>query len=303
MDAIAADRVLAVVRAPHIPDPAALCAALAEGGIRTVEFTFTTPGAAKVLAAAAAAAGPGRQVGAGTVLTAEQAAEAIDAGAEFLVTPAVRPEVAAVAARHGIPVLPGAFSPTEVAQAMDPGTAAVKIFPASALGPSYLKDLRGPFPDVRLVPSGGVSTDNARAFLEHGALAVCCGPRWSRRPSSRRAGTRRSPGAPAVSPTPCADQPGTDRSPARPRRVTGVTHPADLAAAPQVRAPITAICKHHQRIMGIACLPAGHDVAERSCPERHATPAALRRPPVAFMVRGGPRPGHPAHRARAAPWR
>jgi 2-dehydro-3-deoxyphosphogluconate aldolase/(4S)-4-hydroxy-2-oxoglutarate aldolase len=175
MRAIAGDRVLAVVRAPRIPDPAALCAALAEGGIGTVEFTFTTPGVGKVLAAAAAAAGPGRHVGAGTVLTAEQAAEAIDAGAEFLVTPAVRPEVAAVAARHGIPVLLGAFSPTEVAQAMDLGAAAVKIFPASALGPRYLKDLRGPFPDVRLVPSGGVSTENARSFLEHGALAVCCG--------------------------------------------------------------------------------------------------------------------------------
>ena len=175
MAAIAADRVLAVVRAPRIPDPAALCAALAEGGIRTVEFTFTTPGVAKVLAEAAAAAGPGRHLGAGTVLTAGQAETAIDAGAEFLVTPAVRPEVAAVAARRGIPVLMGAFSPTEVAWAMDLGAAAVKIFPASALGPRYLKDLRGPFPDARLVPSGGVSAQNARAFLEHGALAVCCG--------------------------------------------------------------------------------------------------------------------------------
>lgn len=173
--AISADRVLAVVRAPRIPDPAALCAALAEGGIRTVEFTFTTPGVAKVLAAAAAAREPGRHIGAGTVLTAAQAAEAIDAGAEFLVTPAVRPEVAAVAAARGIPVLMGAFTPTEVALALDLGAAAVKIFPASALGPRYLKDLRGPFPDVRLVPSGGVSAQNAREFLEHGALAVCCG--------------------------------------------------------------------------------------------------------------------------------
>jgi 2-dehydro-3-deoxyphosphogluconate aldolase/(4S)-4-hydroxy-2-oxoglutarate aldolase len=173
--AIAADRVLAVVRAPRIPDPAALCAALAEGGIRAVEFTFTTPGVAKVLAAAAAARQPGRHLGAGTVLTAAQAAEAIDAGAEYLVTPAIRPEVAAVAAARGVPVLMGAFSPTEVAQAMDLGAAAVKIFPASALGPRYLRDLRGPYPDVRLLPSGGVSRENARGFLEHGAMAVCCG--------------------------------------------------------------------------------------------------------------------------------
>jgi 2-dehydro-3-deoxyphosphogluconate aldolase/(4S)-4-hydroxy-2-oxoglutarate aldolase len=176
MQAMADGRVVAVVRAPRIPDPAALCAALAEGGIRVVEFTFTTPGVAEVLAAAAAGArAAGQHVGAGTVMTGEQAAQAIDAGAEFLVTPAIRPQVAEVAARRGIPVLLGAFTPTEVAQALDLGAAAVKIFPASALGPRYLKDLRGPFPDLRLVPSGGVGADNARAFLEHGALAVCCG--------------------------------------------------------------------------------------------------------------------------------
>lgn len=175
MEAMAADRVLAVVRAPRIPDPAALCAALGEGGIRTVEFTFTTPGVAALLAEAAAARPEGRHVGAGTVLTADQAAEAIDAGAEFLVTPAIRPEVAAVAARRGIPVLMGALTPSEVLQAVDLGAAAVKIFPAAALGPRYLKDLRGPFPHARLVPSGGVDSGNARAFLEHGALAVCAG--------------------------------------------------------------------------------------------------------------------------------
>ena len=172
---IAADRILAVVRAPRIPDPAELCAALASGGIRAVEFTFTTPNLPEVLAAAAAARAAGQHVGAGTVVTAEQAEAAIDAGAEFLVTPAVRPEVAAVAERRGVPVFLGAFTPTEVMRAIDLGAAAVKIFPASALGPRYLKDLHGPFPDARLVPSGGVSSANACAFLDHGAFAVCCG--------------------------------------------------------------------------------------------------------------------------------
>ncbi|MBR7837029.1 bifunctional 4-hydroxy-2-oxoglutarate aldolase/2-dehydro-3-deoxy-phosphogluconate aldolase [Actinospica durhamensis] len=175
LHAIAADRVLAVVRAPRVPDPAALCAALADGGIRTVEFTFTTPGVADVLAQAAAARRPGTHLGAGTVLTADQAAAAIDAGAEFLVTPALRPEVAKVAARAGIPVLMGALTPTEVLTAVELGAAAVKIFPAATFGPRYLKDLRGPFPDARLVPSGGVNAGNARAFLELGAFAVCCG--------------------------------------------------------------------------------------------------------------------------------
>jgi len=172
---IATDRILAVVRAPSIPDPAELCAALASGGIRAVEFTFTTPDLPAVLAAATAARGPGQYVGAGTVVTADQARAAIDAGADFLVTPAIRPEVAAVAQHHDVPVFLGAFTPTEVMQAIDLGAAAVKIFPASALGPRYLKDLHGPFPDAKLVPSGGVSSANARAFLDHGAFAVCCG--------------------------------------------------------------------------------------------------------------------------------
>jgi 2-dehydro-3-deoxyphosphogluconate aldolase/(4S)-4-hydroxy-2-oxoglutarate aldolase len=175
LSTIAADRILAVVRAPSIPDPAELCAALASGGIHAVEFTYTTPGLPEILAAAAAARKPGQHVGAGTVITAEQAHAAIDAGAEFLVTPAVRPEVAAVAERHGVPVFLGALTPTEVLQAMDLGAAAVKIFPASAVGPRYLKDLRGPFPDAKLVPSGGVSSANARDFLDYGAFAVSCG--------------------------------------------------------------------------------------------------------------------------------
>ncbi|WP_034271175.1 bifunctional 4-hydroxy-2-oxoglutarate aldolase/2-dehydro-3-deoxy-phosphogluconate aldolase [Actinospica robiniae] len=175
LNVIATDRVLAVVRAPSVPDPAGLCDALAEGGIRAVEFTFTTPGVADILARAAAARRPGTHLGAGTVLTAGQAEAAIDAGAEFLVTPALRPEVARVAARADIPVLMGALTPTEVLGAMDLGAAAVKIFPASSHSPKYIKDLRGPFPDVRLVPSGGVNLGNARAFLDHGAFAVCCG--------------------------------------------------------------------------------------------------------------------------------
>lgn len=175
LSVIAEDRILAVVRAPRIPDPAELCAALASGGIRAVEFTYTTPGLPEILAAAADARKPGQHIGAGTVVTAEQAHAAIDAGAEFLVTPAVRPEVAAVAARHNVPVFLGALTPTEVLQAMDLGAAAVKIFPASAVGPRYLKDLRGPFPDAKLVPSGGVSSANARDFLAQGAFAVCCG--------------------------------------------------------------------------------------------------------------------------------
>ncbi len=173
MDVILADRVLTVVRAPEIPDPVALADALAGAGIRAVELTFTTPGVLDCLRKVSEA---GRAViGAGTVLTREQAEAAIDAGARFLVTPGVTAPVAAVAAQHDIPVVMGAFTPTEVMRALDLGAAAVKIFPARALGPGYLKDLRGPFPGVRLIPSGGVNAGNAAEFLANGAVAVTAG--------------------------------------------------------------------------------------------------------------------------------
>ena len=173
LDVLRADRALTVVRADTIPDVVDLCHALAEGGLRTVELTFTTPGVLEHLAKAAQV--PGILLGAGTVLTAEQASGAVDAGARFLVTPGLRPTVAEVAGRAGIPVFLGAFTPTEVAQALDLGSAAVKIFPAGRLGPGYLKDLRGPYPGVALLPSGGISAENAATFLDAGALAVCAG--------------------------------------------------------------------------------------------------------------------------------
>ncbi|MFI1918590.1 bifunctional 4-hydroxy-2-oxoglutarate aldolase/2-dehydro-3-deoxy-phosphogluconate aldolase [Nocardia sp. NPDC020380] len=173
MEAILADKALTVVRAPEIPDPVALAEALAGAGIRAVELTFTTPGVLDCLRKVADA---GRAViGAGTVLNAEQASAAIDAGAQFLVTPGNAEAVAEVAARQGIPVVMGAFTPTEVMRAMELGAAAVKIFPARALGPGYLKDLRGPFPGVRLIPSGGVNAGNAAEFLAQGAVAVTAG--------------------------------------------------------------------------------------------------------------------------------
>ncbi|MFC9894625.1 bifunctional 4-hydroxy-2-oxoglutarate aldolase/2-dehydro-3-deoxy-phosphogluconate aldolase [Nocardia sp. NPDC127579] len=173
LEVIRADRVLSVVRAPEIPDPVALAEALAQSGIRTLELTFTTPGVLGYLSKAGAAADA--VLGVGTVLHADQARAAIDHGARFLVTPGVRAEVAAVAAERDIPVVMGAFTPTEVLTALDLGAAAVKIFPARALGPGYLKDLRGPFPDVTLIPSGGVNAGNAAEFLAAGAVAVTAG--------------------------------------------------------------------------------------------------------------------------------
>ena len=170
------DRTLAVVRSPSIPDAADLCQALADGGIRSVELTFTTPDVlTHVRRAADTAAQHGAAVGIGTVLTAYQAKAAIDAGARFLVTPGLRPEVAEVAVTAGIPFSLGAMTPTEVAQALDLGSDLVKIFPARQLGPAYLKDLLGPYPGTRFLPSGGIDISNARSYLDAGAAAVCCG--------------------------------------------------------------------------------------------------------------------------------
>jgi 2-dehydro-3-deoxyphosphogluconate aldolase/(4S)-4-hydroxy-2-oxoglutarate aldolase len=176
LDVLRTDRVLSVVRADEIPDAAALCHALAAGGIRTVELTFTTPGVLEHLRSAAdVVARSGIVLGVGTVLTADQARAAIDAGTNFLVTPGVRPEVADVAAAADVPVFLGALTPTEVATAVDLGSAAVKIFPAGGFGPKYLSDLHGPYPEVEFLPSGGITADNARAYLDAGAFAVCAG--------------------------------------------------------------------------------------------------------------------------------
>ncbi|WP_395293188.1 bifunctional 4-hydroxy-2-oxoglutarate aldolase/2-dehydro-3-deoxy-phosphogluconate aldolase [Kitasatospora hibisci] len=169
---LAASPVIAVVRAPRIPDAAALCSALSAGGIHLTELTFTTPDVTTHLRRAART---GWRVGVGTVLTAEQADRAIGAGARFLVTPGLRPEVARRAHAARVPVVLGALTPTEVLRAHELGAAAVKVFPARAFGPGYFKDLRGPFPDIPLVASGGVNAGNAGEFLAQGALAVCAG--------------------------------------------------------------------------------------------------------------------------------
>lgn len=178
-ETLAAERVLAMVRAPAVPDPEGLCAALVDGGISTIELTFTIANLPHVLERAVkASSGCGALVGAGTVLTAENARRAIDAGAGFLVTPAQSPDSAEIVRTGhdaGVTVVIGAFTPSEVLSAVAFDADMVKIFPARALGPQFITDLLGPFPGVRLLASGGVSAENARAFLDAGAVAICAG--------------------------------------------------------------------------------------------------------------------------------
>lgn len=174
MDVLQRDRVVAVVRASVINDPGSLASALAAGRIRSVEFTFTTRGAEKIIRAASDA-GTDAVIGAGTVLTAHQAHLAIDAGARFLVTPGLVPAVAAVAVARGVPIILGALTPTEVLQALDLGAAAVKIFPAASVGPEHIAAIRAALPGVHLLASGGVDESNASAYLRAGAFAVAAG--------------------------------------------------------------------------------------------------------------------------------
>lgn len=172
LEVVRADRVVAVVRAPSVADPAGLARVLADAGIRCVEFTFTIPGVLRAIEAAAAA---GALVGAGTVTEPAQAKDAIAAGARFVVSPVLVPEIVAPCRDAGVPVVLAALTPTEVLAAARAGSIAVKLFPASLGGPRYLRDLRGPLPHVVFIPSGGVDSTNAREFLEAGAAAVFAG--------------------------------------------------------------------------------------------------------------------------------
>jgi len=166
-------RALAIIRAPEISDPVGLGQTLVEAGIPIVEFSFTTPNAPSLMEQASKV--EGLILGAGTVMTEQDARDAINAGASFLLTPGLRPKVAAEAVRQGVPIVLGAMTPTEVADAMDLGATAVKVFPAARLGPAYFKDLHGPYPGVPLVATGGLHAGNAAEYLEAGALAVTAG--------------------------------------------------------------------------------------------------------------------------------
>jgi 2-dehydro-3-deoxyphosphogluconate aldolase/(4S)-4-hydroxy-2-oxoglutarate aldolase len=166
-------RALSIIRAPEIPDPVGIGRTLVEAGIPIVEFALTTPNALRLMEAAATV--DGLILGAGTVMSAQDARDCINAGATFLLTPGLRPAVAEEAVRQRVPLVLGAMTPTEVATAMELGSTAVKVFPAARLGPAYFGDLHGPYPDTPLVATGGLNAENAAAFLAGGAIAVTAG--------------------------------------------------------------------------------------------------------------------------------
>lgn len=167
--------VVAIIR---MPDPAALRAvvdALAEGGVRALEVTMTVPRAIELIKEIAPTLPPDFLFGAGTLLDAETVRRVVGAGAQFIVSPVFRRDVVQAAHEEGVPVMPGCLSPTEILDAWDMGADIIKVFPATSVGPGYLKDIRGPLPQVKLMPTGGVSIDNVGEWLRAGAVAVGVG--------------------------------------------------------------------------------------------------------------------------------
>ncbi|GGM91212.1 2-dehydro-3-deoxy-phosphogluconate aldolase [Dyadobacter beijingensis] len=146
-----------------------------EAGLTTVEITMNTPGATDMIRYALENEHYGLNIGAGTVCTKEDLDAALDAGAQFIVTPVLNKKVVKSCVKKGIPVFPGAYTPTEIFNAWSLGATMVKIYPATALGPGYIKDLKAPMNQLKLLPTGGVSLENMTAFLQAGANGLGIG--------------------------------------------------------------------------------------------------------------------------------
>ncbi|PYR18339.1 MAG: 2-dehydro-3-deoxyphosphogluconate aldolase [Acidobacteria bacterium] len=167
--------VVAVIR---LRDPGKLRAvvdALADGGVRVLEVTMTVPGAIDLIRQLAPSLPQGFLLGAGTVTDADTARAVIDAGATFVVGPVFRRDVIAMCHERDVPALPGCFSPTEILDAHEAGADIVKVFPATMLGPQFIRDVRAPMPQLKLMPTGGVTLDNAGDWIRAGAVAVGVG--------------------------------------------------------------------------------------------------------------------------------
>jgi len=167
--------VVAIVRLDDYSRAVDMVKAVQAGGIQAVEFTYTNPRAGHAIAAAAEALGDEVAIGAGTVLDPETARAAILQGAAFIVTPTLNVETIQLCTRYNVPTVIGSFTPTEILTAWEHGATFVKVFPASAVGPRYLKDVRGPLPQVPLIPTGGVNRENAGDFIRAGAAAIAVG--------------------------------------------------------------------------------------------------------------------------------
>jgi len=175
IERIEAGRIVAILRGDFGGREEEIVNALVESGITAVEATLNSPGAFDSIGRLAASFGSRVAVGAGTVLRPEEVERAADAGARFIVSPNLNAKVIEVTKRLGLVSLPGCFTPSEIAEALGAGADAAKLFPAQCLGPDFVKALRGPLPNIRLIPTGGVTPEAARGYVAAGAWALGVG--------------------------------------------------------------------------------------------------------------------------------
>jgi 2-dehydro-3-deoxyphosphogluconate aldolase/(4S)-4-hydroxy-2-oxoglutarate aldolase len=171
---IKSEKIIALIRADSSDSLLECARALSVGGLNVIELTMTTPGAIEMVAEVSRKL-PEVLIGLGTVLDAATARAGVAAGARFIVTPALRPQVIQACRELAVPILSGALTPTEIAGAADLGADIVKIFPAEFFGPAYIKSLRAVFPHIELLPTGGVTVQTIAAFLKAGAFATAAG--------------------------------------------------------------------------------------------------------------------------------
>lgn len=167
--------VVAIIRASSSGELVDVVSALRDGGLTCIEVTMTTPDALDVIHKARETMGDLAAIGVGTVLDAETARAAILAGAQFVVAPIIDVPTIEMCRRYSVPVLPGAMTPTEIVRAWQSGADVVKVFPATAGGPQLIRDLRGPLPHIKLLPTGGVTLETAGDFIKAGATALGVG--------------------------------------------------------------------------------------------------------------------------------
>lgn len=175
LDIILTTKAIAVIRMSNPAKLRLVTEAIRRGGLKAIEITMTTPGALDVIRDLAQRKPEGVLIGAGTVLDAASAESVLRAGADFVVSPVLDAGTIRLCREADTFIAPGAFSPTEILAAWRLGADVVKVFPASAAGPKFFKDLKGPFPEIRLMPTGGVDLGNAASFIEHGACCVAVG--------------------------------------------------------------------------------------------------------------------------------
>jgi len=164
-----------ILRKVPYENSAAIVRALVEGGVRAIEVTMETNRAEEIICEAVNLYGDQILVGAGTVLNVEDCSRAIGAGAQFIVSPALDKEVIRFAVKKKVPVIPGVFTPSEMLLAMNLGASMIKLFPASVLGPSFIKDVKGPLSHIPIMTTGGITLNTARNYLDAGAIAIGTG--------------------------------------------------------------------------------------------------------------------------------